>query len=211
MEQILEKLFESVPKIKILRLFLRNPDLEFKFSDIVRSTQLKPAQAKNELKKLEKISFIRKKFAIVPEKARRISGKTKNDSAIKTVKKQVYFINRNFPVYEPLRELINAASKPSQAKLAEKIKKIGKIKLAVISGIFLDNENSRADILIVGDGLKRGWVEKILADVETEIGKALNYVIMDTDEFRYRMNMYDRFLRDILESPHQKLINKLNI
>ena len=210
MDQILEKLFESPAKVRVLRLFLRNPDFMFTVPDLTRSTQLKTSQAKRELKKLEKLGLLKKKISSfkeeIPVKSRR---HRKNKIIFK--KKLVYFINQEFILYKTLRDLIAVASQPSQKRLAEKIKRLGAIKLAVVAGIFISNDNSRADLLIVGDNIKKKKMEKLLADIESETGKALNYVFMETGEFKYRMNMYDRFLRDILEFPHQKLINRLNL
>lgn len=210
MEQILEKLFESPLKVKILRLFLRNPDLVFTLDDISRSTQLRPAQTRKEVKKLENFGFLKKKFTSFSEE-KPVKHPAAKKKKIKIKKKPVYFANQDFILYKTLRDLIAVASQPSRKKLIEKIKRLGKVKLAVIAGIFINNENSRADLFVVGDNIKKKKLEKLLADIESETGKALNYVYMETSEFKYRMNMYDRFLRDILELPHQKLINRLNI
>ena len=95
-------------------------------------------------------------------------------------------------------------------KLTRQMKSLGKVKLAVISGIFLSLENSRTDLLIVADGLQKSKLNRFLADLESELGKPIQHTIMETDEFQYRMDMYDRFLRDILEYPHEKVINKFN-
>lgn len=64
--------------------------------------------------------------------------------------------------------------------------------------------------MIVGDNIKKQSIEKFLVVTESELGKMLRYSVMDTKEFRYRMNVYDRFLRDLLEHDHEKLINKFN-
>jgi len=34
---------------------------------------------------------------------------------------------------------------------------------------------------------------------------------MNVQDFKYRKDMFDRFVLDILEFPHRKLINKLKI
>ena len=88
---------------------------------------------------------------------------------------------------------------------------MGKVKLAVISGVFIQSENSRTDLLIVADGIQKRKLDRFLAKTESEIGRTIHHTVMETEEFQYRMDMYDRFLRDILEYPHQKIINKFNI
>lgn len=189
---------------------MRNPDLVFTLDDISRSTQLRTGQAKKEIKKLENFGLLKKKTASFTEERPTKFGKS-GKKRTKIRKKLVYFANQDFILYKTLRDLIAVASQPSRKKLMEKIKRLGAVKLAVIAGIFINNDNSRADLFIVGDNIKKKKMEKMLADIESETGKALNYVSMETGEFKYRMNMYDRFLRDILEFPHQKLINKLGL
>lgn len=99
----------------------------------------------------------------------------------------------------------------NRAMLAKRIGALGRIKLAVLAGVFINSETSRADLLIVGDGIKKGRLNSFMAWLESEIGKELNYVALTTEEFKYRMDMYDRFLRDILEDRHEKMINKLGV
>lgn len=105
--------------------------------------------------------------------------------------------------------LILKAAPAHRATLVKRIGALGRVKLAVVSGVFINSGASRADVLIVGDGIKKARLNACMARLESEIGKELNYVCLTTEEFRYRMDMYDRFLRDILEEPHETVINKL--
>jgi hypothetical protein len=61
------------------------------------------------------------------------------------------------------------------------------------------------DLLIVGDRMKRGKIEKGIRRLEAEIGAELVYAIFETKEFNYRLNMYDKLVRDILDYPHEVL------
>lgn len=131
---------------------------------------------------------------------------------LKTIKsKKVFKINPDFYFYNELKELVLKANPASKEKLLKRISSLGKIKLAVISGVFINFENARADLLVVGDNIKPAKFNKFLKDLEAEIGKEINYVSMTTKEFNYRYDMYDRFIRDLLEFKHEKLINKLKI
>ena len=48
-----------------------------------------------------------------------------------------------------------------------------------------------------------------MKNLEAEAGTEIDYAVFDNEEFQYRQKMFDRFLRDILEKPHKKLINKI--
>jgi len=100
--------------------------------------------------------------------------------------------------------------------MVAKILKLGRIKLALVSGVFLNNnenvsDNSTADLFIVGDEINKEKLRKFLKSLEAEVGREVKLSIMDKEEFDYRYGMFDRFVRVLLESPHEKIINKLGL
>lgn len=189
-KEILEKLFDSPVKVKLLRLFLRNPEDVFEFREIIRKTKAESKACRNQIKKLEDISLIRSKF--------------KN-------RKRVYSVNPDFDFYRELKTLVLKSSPTSKEKILKRLKSLGRIKLALLSGIFINADNSRVDLLVVGDGVNKVRLSGFLKDIEAEVGKEIDYVLLTSKEFSYRYDMFDRFLRDVLEKPHEKLINKLKI
>ena len=206
-DQLLEKLFESTPKIRILRLFMQNPEYNFTFPEFTKRTNLNSLTVKKELQKLLNIELIKSK--IIKIKPEQISTKPKK--SIRAKKTKIYYVDKDFELLKELHDLIIKSSITSKTKLSQRLKKLGRVKLAVISGIFINKDDARADLLVVGDNIKRGGLDKFLHQTESELGRHLQYTVMDTKEFKYRLDMYDRFLRDVLEGPHDKLINKLNI
>lgn len=194
MDAILEKLFESIPKVRLLRLFVRNPELTFEFKEIAHKTKVKNTVLRRELGKLLDTGLIK-------ERAGRRDGKAT----------RTFYLNQDFFILKELRDLIMKDAIPPRKKILAATQKLGRVKLAVLSGVFLNSERSRTDILVVGDNIKKSRLENFLAELESDIGRPLRYTLMDTKEFAYRVDMYDRFLRDILEFPHDKLINKVRI
>jgi len=92
-----------------------------------------------------------------------------------------------------------------------RIKRVGSIKLLVLAGVFAGNEASKADLLIVGDRLNQKKLTNLIKDLEIEAGKELNCAVLTTNEFIYRYDMYDRFVRDLIENRSEVLIKKLNL
>lgn len=189
-KEILEQLFDSPVKVKLFKLFLRNEEDSFTFSEITRKIKSAPRACRRELNKLEDIRFI--------------------NSRLKS-KKRIYSVNRNFDFYPELRTLVLKSSPTSKKKMLRRIKVLGGIKLALISGIFTNTENARADLLIVGDNISKKRLSNFLLDLEADVGKEIDFVVLGIDEFNYRFEMFDRFLLDILEKPHEKLVNKLKL
>ena len=54
--------------------------------------------------------------------------------------------------------------------------------------------------------MKRGRIEGGIRKLEAEIGMELAYTVFDTKEFIYRLNMYDKLVRDILDYPHEVIL-----
>lgn len=211
MDTLLQILFESTTKIRLLRLFMQNQERDFTAQEIEQLIQIKRASFIRDLNKFVKAGLVKEKLGVSRETKKESSLLSKKQKKAKIKKIPYYFVNTAFPVFHELYDLIIKSSTASRKKILSSIKRIGKIRLAVLAGIFLNDETARLDLMIVGDDIKRRSLDKFLTVIESEIGKTLRYSIMDTDEFRYRMNMYDRFLRDVLEHQHEKLINRFGI
>jgi len=143
---------------------------------------------------------------------RRTKKKSGSNTDLKPERKEVrYQADIEFELFNEIRALLIKVSPESYPEVERKIKKIGKIKLAIISGAFLNINDSRVDLLLVGDGVNFKRLTKMIKNLEVDLGKEIRYVILSVAEFKYRYEMYDRFLRDVLISPHEKIINKIKV
>ena len=143
-------------------------------------------------------------------KSQIIPAKTKRPTA----KKLVYVLNTDFGSFFELRDLILKSLPAEKNTMIERMNKLGRVKLAVISGVFMNKNNPDPyipDLLIVGDDLDKRKLRSFLKAIEAEVGKEIKFVILDKEEFQYRLAMFDRFIRVLLEGPHEKLINRLGI
>lgn len=121
-ESPLEQLFESPAKVQVMKLFFRNPEKSFLLKEAVRAMRINFAIAKKQMKKLEKIGFL---------KTRQISSH-----------KQLFSLNPNFNFLNELKELILRACPVSKERLLKNARGLGKIKLILLSGLFMGNESS---------------------------------------------------------------------
>lgn len=197
-------LFSSQARVKIMRLFLLNSESIFENADIVKRSKVKVSVVRKETALLEKAGLIRKTsfFKEIPPKTK--SGKFK--------KKRVpgWRLDNSFKLLRPLRNFLINTEPMRKAEVVNKFKGAGKIKLLVVSGIFIQDEDSRVDLLIVGDQIKKVAIENALHSVESEVGKEVSYAYFNTQEFLYRIDICDKFVRDVLDYPHEKLIDKLD-
>ncbi len=207
MDNVLEKLFGSLARVKIIRLFLQNPSDLFNQKEISHRLKINANLFRREISLLEKIGFIKHKTANIDTIIKLKNGKLKN----RKKKIQGIGLNEMFPFLAPLKNLFLNTPVFNKEKLVRSLKNSGNIKLIILSGVFLQKDTSGADLLLVGDSIKKAIAEKALKKAESEMGKEIVFAVFDTKEFLYRFSMYDRFIRDILDYPHEKILDKLDI
>ena len=202
----LEKLFGSSQRVKIMRLFLYNNEEVFEASEIRQKSQISAQAASRELARLASADFIKQKTAF-KKLERKLRGKT----VVTKRKIRGWILNKEYTYIEPLKNLLISNQSFERDTIKKRFKKAGNIKLLIISGIFLHNEYSRVDLLVVGDNLKGHVVSSALKALESGAGKELRFSILETKDFLYRLGIYDKFVRDILDYPHEKLIDKFGL
>lgn len=203
---ILGKLFGSDSKVKIMRLFLFNPETPFGSDDVAERARVSLPAARHEIKTLRRMRLIKRRaFA---KRAVRRSGKRS-----RFIKKKVggWMLNPAFPYMAELQKLLIDTSLLKGDELLRKLNRTGKLKLVITAGIFIQDPDSRVDILVVGDHLRRVAVEHAIRSVEAEMGKELRYAAFETGEFNYRLGMYDKLIRDILDFPHATILDRLGL
>jgi len=193
--ETLAKLFGGQARVRIMRLFLLNNENNFEIEEVVSRSRVMKNNARKEINALAMMNFIKQKTII--------------KEGYRGVKKKVtaWALNPSFQYLTPVREILVDPTLLLQEDLPQRFKQVGKIKLMVVSGVFIGNSKSRADVLIVGDKLKKNVLQQVVKGLEAEIGKELDYVVFDTEEFKYRLDMYDKLVCDIIDLPHEKLID----
>ncbi len=187
--ETLSKLFGSETKVKIMRLFLFNPETVFDVNDIAERTKADISKVRRELSNIEKTDLVKRKTAKTGRK-----GFALNSQFHYLLQLQNFLINS-----EPLhpREIVS------------KLSRLGAMKLILTAGVFIQEPESRVDLLIVGDHVKKASLDNTIKTLESEIGKELRYAYFTTEDFKYRISMCDKLTRDILDYPHKKILNKL--
>jgi len=188
MLESLETLFGSKARTRILRFFLLNPEKEYRILDISKKNMLTPAEVRRELRELKKIKFL-------------IQKSRKGD--------EYFLLDQKFFFYFELKNLFAKSTSSPQCKSLSKLKNIGDVKLVLISGIFLNYPKSKVDMVLVANNVSRGKLKNVMNNLEAEVGKEVNFILMNSDEFKYRLDMLDRFLLDFIEGTHVDLINKI--
>ncbi|MFH0846124.1 MAG: hypothetical protein V1851_01850 [Patescibacteria group bacterium] len=203
--EILSKLFGSVARVKIMRLFLSNEDWAFDNEEIAKRTKVPTTGVRKEVSLLEKVGFIKKRVFF-----KEIEKKKRGEIYVEKKKTNGWILDVNFSLLAPMKNLLIKSSPLETKEIVDRLKNGGTLKLLITSGIFIQDSDSRVDLLIVGDNLNVNYLDRAIKVLESEIGQELRYVVLDTPDFNYRLGIYDKLIRDILDYSHKKLINKLD-
>jgi len=179
--EILGKILGNPARVKIMKLFLMNRDSGFASKDVVKRIRGNSNIVRREIKLLGSIGFIKKRS-------------------------EKYFFNHSFKYAPELEALLISSDTLNKQSIGDNFKKVGQIKLLIISGKFIKERDSRVDMLIVGDKIKKGKIEQEIKKLEAEIGSELLYAVFDTKDFIYRLDMYDKLIRDVLDFPHEVVL-----
>lgn len=202
----LAQLFGSATRVKLMRLFLFNPDTAFSLAECARRVKAKSPEIRKEITRLIAAGVVKKRSVV-----REIHPKKSSKAQVRKVHELGYSLEQRFLYLQSLKNLLITVSLHADDSLVKKIGTAGKLKLLVASGVFIQEWDTRVDLLIVGDDLNMVRLESIMSIIESEIGKGISYSAFQTEDFEYRLGIHDRLIRDILDAPHTTLVDKIGL
>lgn len=198
---VIDKLFGSKTRVKLLHLFLNHPGQSFYVREITRLID-------------EQINSVRRELSNMLE-----VGVITSDTADN---KLYYEVNQRYEYYTALRAIFAGesidATKPSVAadessvneQYLSTIAGISALRLAILSGVLVRGSTSPVDVLLVGN-LPTAKVKAAMTIIEKLEGREINYTVMPYEDFYYRLSVRDKFITEILTSKHTVAIDKDNV
>lgn len=194
---MVDALFGSKTRVKLLHLFFNNPGKAFYVREITRKID-------------EQINSVRRELANMLS-----VGVIKSDSANN---KLYYEVDQAYEHYKPLRQIFGDNTvdeeetvKPSDPRADQtRLKQLGDLRIAILSGSLVHHSASSVDVLLVGR-LNKTQVKRYIKELEAGEGRELNYSVMPYDDFYYRLSIKDKFITEIVNSNHILLLDTENI
>ncbi len=196
---MIEQLFGSKTRVKLLQLFYSNPNRSFYVREITRKIDEQINSVRRELANLLSVGLI--------------SSDTNNN-------RLYYEVDQKYEFYEPLQAIFGSgtataqtddttavATPKAESNDLKAIKALGNVEVALFTGQFTRDEVTGIDFLIVGD-INQTKLTKFIEELEAKEGKEIRYVHMPADEYDYRSQVNDRFLTTIMSAKKQVLIDK---
>jgi hypothetical protein len=187
---MIEQLLGSKTRLKLLQLFLSNPNRSFYVREITRKISEQINSVRRELSNLLNIGII-------------VSETTNN--------RLYYEVNQKYEFYEPLKTIFGTNGKQSttvtsKADRRDDLKAIGNVDVLIYTGQFTRDETAGIDILIVGNTNSHA-VQKFVSELEEKEGKELRYTVISLEDFKYRQQVNDRFLSNVIAAKKQVVID----
>lgn len=176
---MLDQLFGSRTRVKLLSLFLTNPETDYFVRELTRKVNERINSVRRELENLESLGAV---------------------TAYQNGQKKFYRANTNFVLFPELKNLILKSQMTLERNLAHSIKAVGQISYLVLTGIFTGVPDAQTDMLIVGK-VNRTKLTRLIDRFHKDFDKKIRYTVMTRKEFDYRNSLTDKFLYQILENP----------
>jgi predicted transcriptional regulator len=195
---MVEQLFGSKTRVKLLQLFYSNPNRSFFVREITRKIDEQINSVRRELSNLLSIGII-------------TSDNTNN--------KLYYEVNQKYEFYDPLQQIFGKGMKKSVKStpadedgdgIVDELKAVGHIDLAVYTGQFTRDESAGVDFLVVGQ-VNPNALQKYVDELEKKENKSLRYAVMTLPDFQYRQQIRDRFATSISRAKKQVLVDTYNL
>lgn len=192
---MIDALFGSKTRVKLLHLFLNNPGKAFFVREITRLIG-------------EQINSVRRELSNMLEVGIITSKSTDN--------KLYYEVCQRYEFYVPLRAIFAdqkvepSRKNPETAEWQKLISHLGGLRVAIVAGVLVEGSASRVDLLLVGD-ISQQRVTSLIKAIESAEGRELSYSVVTYDEFYYRLSIRDQFINDILTNKHVVLTDVDNI
>ncbi|MBI2007612.1 transcriptional regulator [Candidatus Saccharibacteria bacterium] len=208
---MIEQLFGSKTRVKLLQLFYTNPNRSFYVREITRKIDEQINSVRRELANLLSVGIIK-------------SDANNN--------RLYYEVNQAYEFYAPLAMIFGgvemartpkktAKTATGKAKglpadrqadvapehpMAKAVRAVGKVDLALLTGQFTRDDRAGIDVLIVGD-INQSKADKFISELEKSENKELSYTTMPLSTYQYRLQIKDRFISDVLTAKKQVIIN----
>lgn len=192
----LTSLLEPV-RAKIIRLLVLNDTVLFTLAEIAQRCGIPAKVAQKELLFLLSINV-----------ARMYEGDGKNAGERKANTR--YSFNNRSRYANALSAFVHEVSPERFNDVERVLRATGKLNVILLSGVFLGDVRRPSDLLLVGEDVSEKRLEKALKSFEPKYGE-IRYTVFSTPEFRYRMTINDKLVRDTLDYPHRLLLNKKNL
>jgi DNA-binding transcriptional ArsR family regulator len=194
---MLEYLFGSKTRVRLLRLFFGEPEKMYFVRELTRILDVQINAIRRELELLQEAGIVEEVKAV---------DIVENDS--QSIKKY-YRLSQGSLIFPELQALLYKEKLLNEHNFIEELKaKAPGMKMLILSGHFTGDEKAPTDMLIVGD-VRESIITKLIEQYEHDHRVIFRYTFMKEQEFLDRRHIMDKFLFTLFESKIIKAVDAL--
>lgn len=199
------KLLNSTPRARVLRVFVFHQNNPLTLAQVARRSGVSPRQVKKEVNFFVRLRMLKKgKISILVKGGRaRVRAKRQVQDA--------WEFNPQFKYASALSNFIHQISPIKHSTILETLRRSGRLSAVVLSGSFVGDPSRPTDLVIAGDPVSEKKLEQAVRKLEPIYGREIRYAVFTTPEFRYRLTVQDKLIRDTLDYPHLILLDKTRL
>lgn len=197
---MIDKLFGSKTRVKLLHLFMNHPGQSFYVREITRLID-------------EQINSVRRELSNMLEVGVITSDTSDN--------KLYYQVNQRYEFYTALRAIFAGETVTTEQvgvtnadgvheQHLSIINDIPSVRLAILAGVLVKGSTAPVDVMLVGN-VSPAKVKSAIAMIEKLEGREINYTVLPYDEFYYRLSVRDKFITEVLAGKHNVAVDKDNV
>ena len=205
-DDFLSKFIGNPIRAKILRVFVFGQNQSFTIAQTARRAGISPRNAKREIRFLEELHILKRSKLTIT-----LANASKRSVAAGNQKEKSWTMNMEFRHALPLSKFVHEISPVHYSTVVTSLKRGGKIAAVILSGAFVGDATRPADLVVAADAINEGRLDAAVRALEREFGREIRYAVFTTPEFRYRMTIQDRLIRDTLDYPHLVLLDKTRL
>lgn len=205
-DDFLPSFLGSYERAQLLRVFIFNPNDVMTLSDMTKRGGIPAKAALREVRALIKLGVVkqtRDMMIILANKSKRKVGGT--------AKVPAWILNPDFKHLRAISSFIHEVSPVHYDNIVGALKRGGRISAVILSGTFMGDDSRPADLVIASDTINERKMEQAVKSLEPAFGREIRYAAFSTPEFRYRLTVQDRLIRDTLDFPHVVLLDRTRL
>ncbi|MCC6638975.1 hypothetical protein IT409_00270 [Candidatus Falkowbacteria bacterium] len=190
---MLEQLFGSQTRVRLLQLFLNNPGQQFYVRELTRIIDSQINAVRREISNLVELGVVEE---------------VEKEESPKGPKMKYYQVVPDFILYSELKGMIQKTQFIIEREFASDIIRSGDIAYFALTGSFVGEKHIPTDILMVGT-IDKKKVNAVINKYEKQFNREINYTVLSAEEFNYRRNVADKFVYSILDGKKIVMIDKI--
>ena len=195
-------------RARMLRVLIFNEGRLMTAAEAGKRGGVTTRDAERELRRMEQWGIARRARVDMPPAAAKTPKRRGKPHKHKKIESDMWTLNTEFNYLRSLASFVHEVSPVKHEKIVMALRRGGRLAAVILSGAFMGDPSRPADLIVAADAFNEHRLDQAVRQLEPMFGREIRYAAFSTPEFRYRLTIQDRLIRDTLDYPHLVLLDK---